>query len=83
MDELLKHFNPATQNNSRKIIKEMLERYMKKPSRGLQKKLEGMGVGVDFSEGYGDDISKPESYHYIERKEVEDLSDKELGELLK
>jgi hypothetical protein len=78
--EILNNFQPSWQNNSRAIVKDLLERYVKKPNFYIQKKLEGFGIKVDWSEGYGDDISKPEGFSVLEKGHYEPLTDEEWAE---
>lgn len=78
----LTNYPPASQNNSREIIRGMIEKFKEKPSYGLSKKLEKLGIGVNWTMEYGEG-QKPEDLYLMGEAEDFNLSDYELGELLK
>ncbi len=85
--EILNHFPPSTQNNSRSIIKGLLDRYIQKPSYGLELRLKGFGIGVIHGMEYGDDYPRQEGFCLLEEGQYEWsdewLNDSQLATLLK
>ena len=82
MDEILKHFQPTTMNNSRAIVRDLLQRFMEKPSFGLAHRLRAIGIGVEWSTPSRDDIQKPEGFYLIDKTPIESISDEELAKIL-
>lgn len=78
MDKILQNYPASSTNNARSIVRGMMERMKDKPSYGLQKKLEKMGIGVQYSTHYGEDTSEVEEFHLIDREEIEEVSDDSL-----
>jgi hypothetical protein len=66
MQKILDSFPPSTQNNARSIVRGLLERFIKKPSYGLEKRLNSLGVGVNWSNGGPDDITRAEEFYLLE-----------------
>lgn len=49
MDSVLRNFPPASVNNARSIIKNLLAKFKEYPSAYWAKQLEEVGVDVDFN----------------------------------
>lgn len=82
--DVFQNYPFAAHNNARKIVRETVEKFLEKPSYGLEVKLRRFGIGVDWSHEYGDDARKVEGFYLIDRKgEDTPISDELLGELLR
>lgn len=73
-------FSPASQNNSRKIIRDLLQKFVEKPSYGLSKVLEKYNIGVDWTYEHGESSSKPEGFHILDKSLWFPVSDEQLLE---
>ena len=49
--DILQHLPPASQNNSREIVRRLLDKFNKQPSESLAQKIESMsGLSCDWSD---------------------------------
>lgn len=49
IDKVLKNFPPSSQNNAREIVKGIVLKFKKSPNTYWAKRLEEVGVDVDFN----------------------------------
>lgn len=72
---------PST-NNSKHIVRSLLNAFALKPSKRLENKLGAMGIGVSWSIHQGEDTTRPESFYGLAEMPDDDIGQLELGELL-
>ncbi len=64
---ILDRFPSSTTNNARAIVRNLMERYYERPSYGVLKRLEALGVGVE-----------DDGFYLIDKSEV-NITDEELA----
>lgn len=79
MDKIISSFPSISVNNSRSIVKNLIELCIQKPSYNLMKKLEAMGIGFDMSHEY-DDVSRVENVCLL--NEAESITNEEIANLI-
>lgn len=83
METIIASFPPLSQNNAREIVRNLLVRFMEKPSYRLEQRLNNLGIGIDWTTPEAEGVSKPENIYLLGTVEDFELDDETLGNLLK